>query len=409
MDKIPSFLSIEDASVLIKNNVESMPAELVPVRFCAGRILAEDITARENIPPFPRSPYDGYAFRSEDVAFASEEQPVTLQIIEEVPAGYAPVKAVGPGQAVKILTGAPIPGGADAVCKYEDTDFTPDEVRIFQPAAAGSNIVPEGEDLTKGTVVCRKGTRIDPAVCGLLAGLGYAQVPVFQKPRIALISTGTELVDVGQPLTPGKIRNSSVYTIQAWLEELGMETEYAGIAPDDPEALAEALKDAAGRSDVVVTTGGVSVGDYDYLPEAVSRIKADVLVRKVRMKPGSAFLASVYQGKLILSLSGNPSAAMMALLLVGLPALRKLGGHSVTDPERIRVILKNDYPKGGKPRRMVPGRLEIIDGQAYLNAAQRSGNGMISPMIGCDLVGEIEPERGPLKAGSEIWAYRIRF
>ncbi len=408
MNEYPSFVTLEQAAEILKKHVRCISVEEAAIGSCNGRILAEDMIAKESIPPFPRSPYDGYAYRAEDTKMASKDSPVRLAVIEEVPAGHVPLRAVGPGQAVKILTGAPIPQGADCVCKYEDTVFTDSEVRIFRPGKSGDNIVPVGEDLKEGTIVCRRGCRIDPAVAGLLAGLGYARIPVFRKPKVILISTGSELVSVDEPLAPGKIRNSSVYTILSWLEEMGIEVELGGIVPDDPGTVAEALMRAAARADAVLTTGGVSVGDYDYLPEAVERIGAEVLFRKIRMKPGSAFLASMYEGTLILSLSGNPSAAMLSLLLAGLPALRKLAGCEMTDFEKIRVILKYDYPKGGKPRRMIPGRLEIIDGKAYLAAAGRSGNGMISPMIGCDLVGEIAPESGPLSAGTEIWAYRIR-
>lgn len=223
-------------------------------------------------------------------------------------------------EAVKILTGAPIPQGADAVVKYEDTSFTDKEVCFFSPIASGSNIVKAGEDVKTGEVVMEEGGHLSPASVGLLAGLGYGEVEVFKKPRVRIISTGDELLPVSEELKPGKIRNSSAYMLQGFLRQWGITADIYGIVRDDEDAIKDALTACLADADCVITTGGASVGDYDLALSSMEGIGAEVLFWQVRMKPGMATLAAVKDGRLLLGLSGNPSAAAAALFLLGLPA-----------------------------------------------------------------------------------------
>lgn len=403
----PEGLTIEEGVEKILAVTGKLDTEIISVTEAHNRVLAEDVTAAENMPPFAKSPYDGYAFRAEDIENADREHPVTLQVIEEVPAGHYPTKTVGPGQATKILTGAPLPEGADTIEKFEVTEVGEGSVTFFEPVKQGSNVIPAGDNMKKGEVILEKGTKITASGCGLLAELGMAQVQVYKKVRVSLISTGDELLEVGEPMEPAKIRNSSVYTLNAYLESWGMKPRMCGIVRDRAELIADAVKHEQPKSDVIITTGGVSVGDYDCLQDAMELIGAEILYWKLKMKPGMAFLASRYRGTLILSLSGNPAAALMELLMVARPVLGTLAGEKDVMGKPFTVKLKNAFPKKSKVRRFIPGRLEIIDGTAYIDVPERQGNGMLKPLEGCDILGEIPSGSPALEAGDSIQAYRL--
>ena len=396
----PKRIEIQEGIDLLLSHTERMEKEKVEINKAYGRILACRVLAKENIPPFDRSPYDGYAIRSADVAGAGHDTPVTLKIIEEVPAGHAPEKAVGPMEAVKILTGAPIPQGADAVVKYEDTSFTDKEVCFFSPIASGSNIVKAGEDVKTGEVVMEEGGHLSPASVGLLAGLGYGEVEVFKKPRVRIISTGDELLPVSEELKPGKIRNSSAYMLQGFLRQWGITADIYGIVRDDEDAIKDALTACLADADCVITTGGASVGDYAL--SSMEGIGAEVLFWQVRMKPGMATLAAVKDGRLLLGLSGNPSAAAAALFLLGLPAFRKMCGKKEYKVPSIPVCLPEGFPKKSPGGRIIPGILEFHQGRVCLNTRKNQANGMVSPWGGCNLIGMIPKGSDALLPGSTI-------
>jgi molybdopterin molybdotransferase len=263
-------ISLEEAQDLLLRHCTPIGAETVFLQDSLGRVLSEDILARENIPPFARSPYDGYAFRAEDTERASPKKPVVLEIIEEVPAGYAPKETVVKGKAVKILTGAPIPQGADAVTKFEETECEGKYVKIFSRFRSRENVVPAGEDIAKDEVIARKGTVVRPPVLGLMASLGVTKVAVYKRPKIAIISTGDELLDFTEPLKPGKIRNSNGYTLAAYCREIGAEPVILKSVRDKAEEVGSAILRGLNEADMVITTGGVSVGDYDVLGEVLN-------------------------------------------------------------------------------------------------------------------------------------------
>ena len=400
-------VSVEEGVELLLRAAPAPVEEWIPVEQAAGRVLARDIFAPESLPPFARSPYDGYALRAEDVAHAAPERPVTLTVTQEIPAGSFPALPVERGQAAKILTGGPIPVGADLVVPFEVTQFTEERVTLFHPYPSGQNIVPVGEDVRAGDLVAQGGTVISPSMAGLLVGVGCAQVAVWRKPRVALFSTGSELMGPGEVLLPGKIRNSSVYALKAYLDQLGVEVSLLPTVGDEVEEIAAQLQAGAALADLVVTTGGLSVGDYDMLGRAVERLGAQVLFWKTKMKPGSAFLASLFQGKPILSLSGNPASAALSFFMLGIPLLRKMSGRKDWMLEPIQVRLAQAFPKKSPGRRFIPGRLTIVEGQACISLSQRQANGMLSHLDGCDLIGEIPPGSPPMEAGGVIRAYRL--
>lgn len=372
-----------------------------------GCVLAEDVKAILPSPPFDRSPYDGYAFRGEDTLTCSKDQPATLRITEEIPAGKAPTIEITKGFAAKILTGAPIPKGANATIKYEKTEFTVSDVRIFEPVKPNTDIVRAGDDIPAGAVISNKGTVITAPLLGLLSGQGITTVTVYKKPVVTVINTGSELVEAGNPLPEAMIYNSNAYTLSGYLSNLGLLPQNAGIVSDDPDAIADRVFKALKSSDMVITTGGASVGDYDWAVTSAEKLGADVLFWKIDMKPGGSIMAAVKDGKLILGLSGNPGAAVLSLLRIACPYIRKLCGRADLSLPVIDAFLKEPLKKASPKQRIVRGRLEIIDGKAYFAENEGQGNGAVSSLVGCDLLGEIEAGSPPLPAGTKIKAYRL--
>ncbi|MDO5411598.1 MAG: molybdopterin molybdotransferase MoeA [Lachnospiraceae bacterium] len=400
-------ISIEEGLRLITERIQCVDKEMEMAENACGRVLSENLISPENIPPFRRSPLDGYAFRAEDTLNASESEPAVFEIVEEIPAGKAPEHQIGFMQAAKILTGAPVPEGADAIEKFEVVEADERTLKLFHSYESGTNVVPVGEDIAKGDQVLSKGTVISPAYLGILAGLGYVQIPVYKKPLVYLISTGSELVSIDSPLELGKIRNSSIYTLKAFLEANGAQVKMIPIVRDDKEEIANAVRIASEEADLIFTTGGVSVGDYDMLQRSMEYLGAELLFWKMQMKPGGAFLASVYHGIPVLSLSGNPSAAAMALFMLGIPVLRKLAGRSDFMLETCQVKLLEEFGKKSFVRRFVPGRLVLQDGEAYISVTPSQGNGILHPLHGCNMIAELPKGSLAMKAGSRVKAYLL--
>jgi molybdopterin molybdotransferase len=381
--------------------------ERVSLFQATGRVLAEDVFAIGDVPPFDRSPYDGYAFRAEDTQGASQDHPVTLRILEEVPAGSMWTQTVTAGTATKILTGAPVPPGADAVTKYEDTEFTAESVTLFAESKSGDNIVPRGEDVVKGQLLARKGTIIDSALLGTLAAQGVVEPLCYHLPVVGIITTGSELVEAGEALSGGKIVNTNQYTFYAALAHAGCQPVVCGAPGDDPEAIAQAMEKALETCDMVITTGGVSVGDYDFTPDAMERTGAEVLIRTLKLKPGGASAYGKRDGKLICSLSGNPASALVNFYAVVLPALRKLRGLFQPELVRLVVTLEEDFRKKSPKTRLIRGTMNLSDGTARMKVDQGQGNGVLHSLIGCSLLAEIPAGSPKLPAGTRLEAYLI--
>lgn len=402
-----TFPKYEEARDLLLENVQAVGFENVPLFECVGRILAEDIVAKRDVPAFDRTPYDGYAFRAADTEGASKETPVTLKILEEIPAGGISHFPVTQGTAVKVLTGAPIPEGADAVLNYEVTEFTEKEVKLFSPVRPGTNIVLRGEDVKEGTVLAHRGMMIDAGTVGTLAGQGITEPVVFKKLRVAVLSTGSELVEPWEEPGEGMIRNSNAYTLCAALRENGFEPAYLGIAKDTAEAVAELIDKGLSEFDAVISTGGVSVGDYDMTPAAMDLCGVENLVRGVKLKPGQACSYGVRGGRLMCGLSGNPSSCMTNLYTVALPALRKMAGWRTPVPELMDVTVKNGFGKSSKETRVLRGRLCLNDGRVEIELPFRQGNVMLSTTVGCDAMVIIPAGSGPVEPGTTLKGYLV--
>lgn len=402
-----STLSYIEARDVVIAHAKAVATEKIELKNASGRILAQDVLAMANVPPFDRSPYDGYAFRAADTVDASKENPVTLRILEEIPAGGVSHVPVTEGTAVKILTGAPIPEGADAVVPYEVTEFTEDTVTVFAPSKSGSNIVYAGEDVTAGTVLARKGTKIDAGLSGTLASQNIACPEVFRIPKIGIISTGSELVDVGEGLEAGKIYNSNQYVLSTVFEQMGCEAVIIGMACDCEEKICELIRKGLEDCDAIFLTGGVSVGDYDLTPAAMEKAEVEILFRGVALKPGMACAYGAKDGKLVCGLSGNPASAITNYYAIAHAAIRKVSGLSEYLPKEITVTMLNDFYKKSHCTRLLRGTLDLSDGVAGLRIPKDQGNVVLSSTIGCNAMAIVPEGSGAIHAGTQLKGFLI--
>ncbi|KKI93853.1 molybdopterin molybdenumtransferase [Bacillus sp. SA1-12] len=342
-------------------------SETVSLQESYGRFLAEDLIADHPVPPFDRSPYDGFAIRAADSIYASAEQPAEFEVIDEIGAGDVSPFTLGEMQVARIMTGAQIPSGCDAIVMLELTkEFQKDGrkfMSIKRPFKKGDNISFEGEDTQKGSVLVKKGTYITPGTIALLATFGYKKVLVSKKPRIGIIATGSELLDVEEPLKPGKIRNSNSYMIESQAKRSGADPIYLGKLMDNLEQCYVAIKNALEDVDFLITTGGVSVGDFDYLPEIYNRLGANVLFNKVAMRPGSVTTVAELNGKLLFGLSGNPSACYVGFELFVRPIIRTFLFSDHVHLQRVTASLEKDFLKPNPFTRFVRGKITFFDGK----------------------------------------------
>lgn len=406
------YKTVRDA---LLEKVLPVDAEEVPLQDCAGRVLAQEILARSDIPPFDRSPYDGYAFRAADVAQASEDQPVTLKITDYIAAGDVPHCPVTEGTAARLMTGAPVPEGADAVLPFEKTRFTEGTVAISAPVRSGSNIVYTGEDVRRGQLLCPAGVRIDAGLAGILAGQRILRPPVYRKPLVAILSTGTELLEEDEESSPGHITNTNRYTLQAGCCLAGCGAFYAGTAGDDEDEISRLLLKALKECDAVLISGGVSVGDYDCTPAAMEKAGVRLLARGLSLKPGMAGAYGIWSGERkeagdggtgipVFGLSGNPAACMTAFYAVALPVLKKRMGLGRFLPEHVRVRLTEDYSRQNQSARLLRGRIDPGGTVQEMRISPRQGNQMLASFAEANAFAEI-PAGASLRPGDTADAF----
>ena len=392
-------ITLEQASALVTQGLTPLGSETLPLRQAAGRTLAADVTAPLDQPPFDRSPLDGYALRSADTAGASEAQPVSLRVVDTLYAGDTARVAVGPGQAARIMTGAMLPPGCDCVIRQEDTDMGLETVGIRRGLKRHDNYCFRGEDYAAGALLLRAGDRLDAAAVGVLASAGLDRAEVRRRPSVCILSTGDEIAAPGtQPLPPGKIYASNGDLLLARLAELGVaRTEYA-LVPDDPAAVARAIAQASEGFDLVITTGGVSVGAKDILHDALPLAGCEVLFWKVMVKPGTPVMYARRGGTPVLSLSGNPFAATVNFELLGRPILAALAGEPRLLPRPASAVLDSPFDKGSGIRRFLRGRYE--GGRVTLPAGHSSGQ--LASLIGCNCLVDVPARSGPLAPGDRV-------
>lgn len=393
-------IELEQAiEILLAHTVPVSDTEEVPLLDAMGRVAAEELRAGFDNPPFDRSPLDGYTFAASSTRTATAERPVALRVIAEECAGDFFAGQVGAGECVRIMTGGAIPKGCDCVVRQEDVREDGDTILVPFTSEPYENYCYAGEDIKQGTVLIRRGQRITAAHLAVLASEGYGAVRVYRRVRVAVASTGDELLQPGELLRPGKIYNSNLYLLAGRLKELGAEVTFLGAVPDDVEQAAEVIASHADTVDVFLTSGGVSVGKKDIMHGVVPALGAERLFWRVCMKPGAPAIAYTRGKMLGLALSGNPFAAFATFELMAKPALLHLAGQTDVLPARRRGVLADAFPKACLGRRFLRARIEA-DGRVSLPDQHESGS--LFSAAGCDAFVDVPAGTEPLAAGTEV-------
>lgn len=373
-------ISVEEALKTILAGVSVLGTEKVHIIDTLGRIIAEDVISGRNIPPFDNSAMDGYAVKAADTTGATGENPATLKVVADLPAGYTLDRELQPGEAVRIMTGAPVPAGADAIVRVEDTEKRGDVVRILCQVKPGKDLRRAAEDVKVGDTVIEKGTRITPAAVGMMSSVGRSMVHVFQRPRVAVLATGDEVVDVDQEAGPGKIYNSNGYTIASQVREAGAVPIMLGIAKDTREDLEAKLK-AGLTCDVIISSGGVSVGDFDFVKDVLKSLGSEMKFWQVAMRPGKPLAFGVIGGKPAFGLPGNPVSSMVTFEQFVRPALRKMMGYSRLHRPTVDAVLMEDVRKEADRRFFVRGVVSRVDGKYQVSTTGPQGSGILRSMV----------------------------
>lgn len=372
-------IEVEQALAIVMDSLSLLEAERRPILDCLSRVLAEDVAADMDIPPFTNSAMDGYAIFAADTQGATPERPALLRVIADLPAGYAPPERVARGEAVRIMTGAPMPDGTDAVARVEITEKIGDGVRISTPVTAGLDVRYSGEDVRKGESVLPRGTLVRAAEVGMLATLGRTSALVTRAPRVAVLTTGDELVQPDEPVTLGKIRNSNLYSISAQVRACGGEPVLLGVARDSVEQLEAKVAQGAG-ADMLITSGGVSMGDYDVVKTVLARM-GEILFWQVKMRPGAPLAFGRIQGKPMFGLPGNPTASMVAFEQFVRPAIRKMAGHTRLKRREVRAVVQERVSNRMGVRNFVRAIATESDGQWQVRRAGEQGSAMLKTMV----------------------------
>lgn len=391
-------ISLEQALNILMDHVTHGKTERKTLEDCLGLVLSEDVYALLDMPPFSRSAQDGYALCSKDSIGATGENPVKLKVTGKIYAGDHLDVQVRPGEAVRIMTGAMVPAGADCVLRQEDTDEGEDVVQIYKEVEPGCSICFKGEEYKKGHTLLHAGTKIDAAALAVASGNGIMELPVYRRVKAAVVSSGSEVVEPGTPLTPGKIYNTNTVYMKARLHQLGAQVMMSRTVGDELEIMEEALKEAANQAELVITTGGVSVGQKDLTEEALLSIGAEILFHGIAIKPGMPTLAAEKDGVLFIGLSGNPFSAAIPFEML----TRMVLSEKMSDPSlklrRETLTAVTGFSKDSRKRRFLRGKAE--GKEVWLPDQQ--ANGQMRSMVGCNCLIEIPAGSGPVKAGDKV-------
>ena len=391
-------ITLEQAQELVVRHTPLLDEEYAALTEAVGRLLTRDVRSTLPQPPFDRSPLDGYAVIAADIASAAPGAPVSLQVVDRLWAGSPAKLGVERGQAVRLMTGCMIPPGANAVIRQEDTDLGQEAVRIFCSVGAGQNICRQGEEYGSGALLLKKGSRVDAVGAAVAAGAGFSRLPVRRRPKAVILATGDEVRQPGQPLPPGKIYDSNTTYLSARLRQLGVETAAALTSADDLETLAASLRRWAPEADLIITTGGVSVGEKDLLEQAAKAAGAEILFHGIRIKPGMPTLFAALGNARLLGLSGNPFSAAVPFELLLRPMLARMTGDPDLDLRADTAVAARGFGKPSPTRRFLRAFCE--QKRVFPPAAQ--ANGQMRSMIGCNCLIDVPAGSGEVHPGDLV-------
>lgn len=395
-------IQVEEAQARVLECVSLLDVERVSLDDALGRVLREEVVAHRDVPAADNSAMDGYAVRSADIARATRETPAVLNVIDDVPAGSISSVVVQEGTAIRIMTGAPVPQGADAVVQVEETDAGSERVAIFKALPAGANVRRAGEDVRKGDRVVGAGTLLRSGEIGVLAMMQRARVDVGRRPTVAVLSTGDEIVDIEGELTPGKIVNSNAWSLASLVRECGAIPRVAGIVPDRRDATVAAIRDAL-DADIIISSGGVSAGAFDFVSEALEEAGFEPRFAKVAMKPGKPVVFATRGKTLYFGLPGNPVSCMVGFILFVAPAIRKaMGQGSDLLPPRVTTTLTGRVGGGGDRRTYVRVRVTAAEDGLVAAPMRAQGSGVSTSMVGANGLAILEKGKKSAEAGERL-------
>ncbi len=395
-------IELEKAIEILLSKAKVTGMEEVDLIDSLGRTLANDVHAGINVPSFNRSPLDGYAVKAIDIESASKDNPVKLEVIGESAAGNTFKSESKDKTAVRIMTGGMIPKGYDTIIKKEDTDDGIESVNIYQTSKPYQNYVKIGEDVKKGEEIIKKGIKINSGAIGMCAALGIEKLEVFKKPKIGVVSTGTELTDIKEELEEGKIYNSNLYSITSSLIENNCIPVNLGIAGDTIDCIKKRIEGNIDECDMIISTGGASVGDYDLINEVYEELGAETLFWRVKMKPGTPALAADYNGKLLIGLSGNPGAALITFETIVRPIIKKMIGKNNFTRRKVIGTMKDEFNRTSSQRRFTRVKVDIDGEDIDISLSGKQNPGVLKSMISCNGLIDILPNSEPLKVGDRV-------
>jgi len=395
-------LTVEEARRRILDTISVLSPEKLGILDCLGHVLAEDLYATENIPPFDNSAMDGFAVIAGDVKGASEGKPAQLSIIETIAAGCAPTKRLEPRQAARIMTGGMMPEGADSVVMQEATQLDRDKVQIMEDVEKAQNVRFAGESIKDGDCVIKKGKLLRPQEVSMLASLNQSEVLIHRRPKVAIVSTGDELTPLGKALEPAKIRDSNRYGVYAQLQEADCIPIDMGIASDDEAETERIFRDGLSRADALITSGGVSVGEYDVVKAVLSKL-GEINFWRVAMKPGKPQAYGMADGKPIFGLPGNPVSSLVVFELFVRPALLKMAGHTNLFRLTLKAILDEDATNKDDRVNYVRSIVTEREGKYYVKTTGPQGSGILYSLVLANAF-VVLPSETTLTAGEEVEA-----
>ena len=399
---------VNEAQKIILEKLQPLEPEKIPLLNAVGAVLQEDIYAKRDNPPADNSAMDGYALRFEDIASLDQKNPPSLKVVEDIPAGQKPSKSIHTGEASRIMTGALVPDGADTVVMVEDTEKKNGSVLILKPQKKGSHVRKQGEDFNKGALLLSKGNLITSSNIPIIATAGCAKLSVNRRPVVAILSTGDELVDLDAKAEDHQIINSNTYLLASQVLESGAQPMVLGIVRDRKDDIKEKLK-SADKADIIITSGGVSVGDYDFVKDAIQDLGSEIVFWKIAMKPGKPLTFSMLNKRPLFGLPGNPVSSFVSFEQFVRPAILKMSGHTDLLRKTIRATLTEDIKKKNDGRRhFLRSNLTYQNGSYSVTVLSGQGSNMLASLASANSLLIIPESETELKSGQQVEVQVLR-